>query len=99
NCSKIAADRLPEWGGKIGIRQSELGMIEQIEELSAEVRANALGDCEALDHREICVHEAWAGKWRSGGRSQLADRCLSKAIRVKPLLDGLVSSGRVANLD
>ena len=62
NRSQGAVKRIPESGCKVGIRQSKLRMIKQIEEFCPELHSRALGDAEVLDQREISVHEAWTGE-------------------------------------
>lgn len=84
---------------KVSVRQSELGMIKQIEKLCPELCSNSFGDPEALDKREIGVHEAWTGKGRSRGCSQLSNGCLRKACWVKPPLGCLMNAGGATNLE
>ncbi len=53
-------------------RQTQLGVIEQVEHLCAELETDALVKDEVLKSREISVHEIRARNWGTRGGSQLS---------------------------
>lgn len=65
-------------------RQVELGVIEQVEEFSAELDRVSFADREVLEGRKIRIHETRAGERRSRNGSKFAGWCVVVSARVEP---------------
>src|ERR1700758_1067898 len=68
-------------------------MVEQVEELRAELQAHpfADGQPEVLDNGEIGIHKPGAINWRARSRPELSDGCricvcADKGARIEPIL-------------
>src|ERR1700728_13743 len=75
----------------------KLRMVEQIEELSAELHTHSFAEREGkvLDDGEIGIHKSRTIDGRARSGAELACRRLLKSTRIKPILQG-VNGGRSA---
>ena len=80
-------------------RQTELGVIEEIEELSAEIQTHLSRQCELFNHGEVRVDKIRPDSWDPRRIPQLADGGHNKAGGVDPLELSVVRVVRVATRD
>lgn len=80
-------------------RQTELGVIEEVEELSAEIQTHLSRQRELFDNGKVCVDEIRSDSWDARRISQLADGGRNKAGRVDPLQLPVVRVVGVATRD
>src|ERR1700734_1425192 len=60
-------------------------MIEKVEEFSPELNRVSLVDAKILEWRKICIHEAGAGKLRTGNVSKFPYWRWYESTRIKPI--------------
>ena len=60
-------------------------MIEKVEEFSPELNRVSLVDAKILECRKICIHEAGAGKWRTGNVSKFPNWRWYESTRIEPI--------------
>ena len=91
-----------EIGRRVSITpgQSELRVIEQIEELSPEIQIRTLAECQrdAFDDREIRIDKVGSVDGSAGGISQLSVGGVDQTLRVKPLAQARAGGLNAADL-